>query len=500
MIRKLSPLIMGLVTVALLLVLLQLRPSRAAPDVRTVTPTRTPVEDFNRGTFSQNRLSWGVQLPTATFFKSAVPNSGETIQPGSAITYTLTISNVADTPLAGAVITDRVPDNTTYLPGTIFASPGITLHAELSSTLYWEIGPLPPHSGGTVGYRVTVTDNLPSGIIIRNTANFASETITATSNEVQHTIGAAYQVRRSHITSAPPQTTGRVQPGDWITYTIVYANLSESLTLNTVIVSDVVPTGLINAQPIGLPAPDSALLAQGILRWADDDLPPGRQRALQYMAQVMTDTAQVPDGFEITGAPQMSAGTQPVIVGNPDQAPVRYRFDLQLTLSAGHAWAAPGQIITYTIALTNVTALPITATDITVLSYLEPGLPGLTRSQVLSCVAPCAGWTFLEEDADGNSEFQQVIPALGPNQSAQLTLAALVSPTLLTTAPEVLAVGHYVQANAGSAHGVEIDPTNQSQEVTNTVAIDVTTWRTYLPVVSLNWPPLRRVFLPIVRR
>ncbi len=72
---------------------------------------------FTTTLFSQTPVLYRVEIKYETptppeFFKFAMPASGETIQPGSAITYTLTISNVDDTPLAGTVISDVVPDNT----------------------------------------------------------------------------------------------------------------------------------------------------------------------------------------------------------------------------------------------------------------------------------------------------------------------------------------------------------------------------------------------------
>jgi uncharacterized repeat protein (TIGR01451 family) len=151
-----------------------------------------------------------------------------------------------------------------------------------------------------------------------------------------------------------------------------------------------------------------------------------------------------------------------VMSGN-DPIDVRYRFDLHLSISDDHHTAQPGEWLTYTVRLTNVTQLPITATGIAVYEYLEPGLPDFAPAGVSRCVAPCSGWNLVGE-LDDTTIYSRVVPFLGPNQSTTLTFSAQVSPTLSAEAPNVLAIGNYAEAYADNLHGVESDPTNQGQE------------------------------------
>jgi len=283
-------------------------------------------------------------------------------------------------------------------------------------------------------------------------------------------VGTLHKLSKSHVTSAPGQTAGRVQPGDLITYTLIYTNPPESVPLSGVVISDMLPSSVIYVHSIGSPAPDSQLAQQGIMRWSIGSLPIGTINALGYVVQVLTDTTKVPDGSVIVNTAQISANGQQSAPSNSDQVPVRYRFDLKLSMSDSRTKAFPGELVTYTTWITNVTSLPITATNIVVYDYLEPGLPGLTRTNVLSCVGACTGWTFVENDLDGNTVFTRVVPAVGPNQSTVVTLVAQVSPTLHTDAPEVLAAANYVKANADAVHGVEVDPSNQSREDVDVVA------------------------------
>jgi hypothetical protein len=91
--------------------------------------------------------------------------------------------------------------------------------------LSWTIATLPAHTGGTIGFAVTVNNDAPEGGIIYNIASFDSDEVVAVqSSRVSHMIGIPPTLIKSHISSAPPQAFGRVQPGDLITYTLAYSN------------------------------------------------------------------------------------------------------------------------------------------------------------------------------------------------------------------------------------------------------------------------------------
>lgn len=428
----------------------------------TTNPTLSPI-------LAQVEIQYKTPEPPQ-FLKVANPPSGSSVAEGEQIVYTITYKNMADITLSSTFITDVVPARTTYVPGSIFASAGVTVHAENPAVLYWEIGDLPPQGSGTIGFAVTVNTGLKLGDSLRNIATLDSRELIARTPTVLHTVGAAYKLTQSHATSAPEQVRGRVQPGDFITYTLIYTNPVTSLPLSGVVITSQVPVSTAFVRSLGTPVPDPQLLAQGILRWSLGTVITNTSQSLQYVVQVLTNTLKVPDGGEIVNSAQLGAQASPTIVSTPDRAPVRYRFDLRMSTTVSRDKAQPGDVLTYTLALTNATAMPITATDIVVYDYLEPGLPDLVQAGVLKCVAPCAGWNYIEDDADGNTVYAAEVPALGPNHSTVLTLVAQISPTLLSEAPDVLAVANFAQAVAGEAHGVEIDPSNQGQENRTVVA------------------------------
>jgi hypothetical protein len=138
----------------------------------------------------------------------------------------------------------------------------------------------------------------------------------------------------------------------------------------------------------------------------------------------------------------------------------------------------------YTYRLTNTTQMPITLTGIVAYAYLKPGLPSLTLTQVLNCLAPCAGWNYIELDPEGNQIYSTTLPALGPNQSTSMMLVAQISSTLPL---DVLAVGNYSDAgNEQAGEGVETNGLNQfDEEITVVNGPDIAVQRLQAPAQSI---------------
>ncbi len=277
------------------------------------------------------------------------------------------------------------------------------------------------------------------------------------------------QLTKSHVSSFSPWID-IVQPGDLITYTLTYSNSAQGTPLANGIITDTLPVSVTYVNSNGLPAPDLSLLpSQRIIRWFVGSVPTNTMGSVGYVVSV-NNPDQVPDGGVISNTAQLGATGLNPIPSNTDIVPIRYRFDLGMNMTDGRIKAHPGSILTYTFYITNVAVLPITVTDVAVTDYLEPGLPGLTQTHVLNCVAPCAGWNFAGVDLYGDQVYSRTIPQLGPNQSISLAMVTQVSPTLFSDAPDVFAVANYADVIASDLHGIEINGMNQSQEDIDVVA------------------------------
>jgi uncharacterized repeat protein (TIGR01451 family) len=397
------------------------------------------------------QVSLYAEVPTPPeFHKLADPPGGTNVNTGDLITYSVTYSNVSNNAMSHIVIVDPIPTMTTYISGSIFAPPGVISYVE-SSYAQWTIAVLPPHSGGTVGFVVRVNDDVPEGTIVPNNASLTSDQSDVLAG-VSHVVGLLPTLAKSHVTAGPLQA----QPGDLVTYTLAYNN-PNVLTATGVIITDVLPVQLIFVS--GTPAPS---VLGNTLHWVIGDLPPGVGGAVTFTVRVASTAA---DGSTVQNVAQLRTA-ETVVRSNTDLLGIQYRYDLQLTQVADKTKAPPGSIVNYTFYLTNSTDVNLTLSNVAVEVDLAPGLPGLTQTHVFDCLAPCTGWNFDSEDADGYLIYSRTIDSLGPNQSMQMTMAVLISPT---TPPDVLAVESFSGASDDGQHGFDSNPPNQYDYAITTV-------------------------------
>lgn len=93
-------------------------------------------------------------------------NGGDLV-PGDEILWTVTVKNIGDK-LTGIVITDVVPENTTYVAGSI---EGVGANDAGAPTLTWAVGALKCGEKATVSFKSRVDDGVPVGTLISNQAS-----------------------------------------------------------------------------------------------------------------------------------------------------------------------------------------------------------------------------------------------------------------------------------------------------------------------------------------
>ena len=108
-------------------------------------------------------------VPDVTLVKTVEPSVPG---PGQAVTFTLTFSNLGMEPATGVVITDLLP--VALLQPTVLSS-GVPITARTGITYVWDVGDLTEGEGGIITITGVLSDALPAGTLITNTA-----TITAT--------------------------------------------------------------------------------------------------------------------------------------------------------------------------------------------------------------------------------------------------------------------------------------------------------------------------------
>ena len=127
---------------------------------------------------------------------------------GDTITYTLTYKNTGAENATGVVITDTIPANTTFVPGSISSIPLIAMVTQTANTISWTVGNLLPGVSGTLSFQVKIA-SCGTGTI----SNKALETDFVSvcgstgllSNVVTNTINGCIVVTPTN-TSTPTQT------------------------------------------------------------------------------------------------------------------------------------------------------------------------------------------------------------------------------------------------------------------------------------------------------
>lgn len=326
-------------------------------------------------------ISWQVQVNSAPPIPTPIPNVGNVSVPGGTsgstnavttqvntayigvnkiadkafadvgdiITYTLMLMNAGNVSANNVIITDAVPAGTSFVPGSVTGATGVP------PTL--NIAAIAPGDTATVTFKVKV-DTVPVPNPIPNSATAAySYTVdpanpngasrTAVSNET------LTQVNTAVIATTKAADLAFAAPGDIITYTITLNNTGNTAA-NNVVLTDAVPTGTTfvpgsvtgaaGAPPtLTLSAPiaagDSATVTFKVQVGNTIPTPNPVQNSAAADFTYTVDPSS-PDGAAGTSASN-TAGTQ--IIG----------AIISTLKTVDKAFAQPGEVLTYTLALTN---------------------------------------------------------------------------------------------------------------------------------------------------
>jgi uncharacterized repeat protein (TIGR01451 family) len=167
--------------------------------------------------------------------KDADPVPGSTVYPDDVIAYTLTYTNVTGSITAtNAYIIDDLPAHTTYVPGSIW---GLGADPSAAPRLRWNLGTVYPGTGGTVGFSVTVDDDIVQQTSIENLATtHSADCAIHPSNSVFHTAKPP-TLELDIVKDAEPPPGSTVEPGTLITYTVSYTNVGR-LTASSAVLTD----------------------------------------------------------------------------------------------------------------------------------------------------------------------------------------------------------------------------------------------------------------------
>ena len=241
-----------------------------------------------------------VNVPGFSVSKSADPQTGTAVDPGSVITYTVTGINTGETALDPVRITDDLSD---VLAHAVYNADAVaTIGGELVTApqvddgeLSW-IGALEVGQDVTITYSVTV-DGDAGGDVLENRATGNATPpggvppIDTPPAITEHPVNQpGFEVAKS----ADPSSGSRVDPGSVITYTVVGRNTGETVLDEVTITDDLSgvsdhavynddAAATVAGEPVSAPA-----LVDGGLRWTGT-LAVGERVTLTYSVTVAGD-------------------------------------------------------------------------------------------------------------------------------------------------------------------------------------------------------------------
>ncbi|RME46626.1 MAG: DUF11 domain-containing protein, partial [Caldilineae bacterium] len=321
--------------------------------------------------------------------------------PGRDIVYTIEYANQSAVTITNVLITDTLPVSTTYVGDSSGFTPTVS-----TGTVVWHVGSLPPAGGGTAGLNrgiFTLTLRVDSTIdcnlitlTLTNTAAIAGDLVdTALSNNTSAAQSLPVvcgvdlvTVKNDDVGFGASDVVTSVVAGTIYTYTISVVNMGSDPATN-VVISETIPTNTTFVGPVGA----NGWFAAGgrVYTYAVGTLAPGGGTVV-YL-QLRADY-NLPLGITTVTNEVCASSAEPDLApaDNCDSVDTDLLgVALQLALSksdGGLVCALPGQLIDYTITVTNTGTTP--AGNLRLTDFL----PNFTSFQ-----GPAGTWT----DAGGGA-------------------------------------------------------------------------------------------------
>lgn len=287
-------------------------------------------------------VSNDLALPDLDLVKDRYPKVGD-VSPGQTIYYTLTLVNDSVYTATNVVVTDMVPTNTTF----VSAGEGGVLDTSTQPrpTVRWELSTFDPNAAQPLTFRVRVNTDVEFLEQVRNIAEVVSEdTLPEESNAVVNTVKTNPQLDISKHVS--PAVAG---PGDDITYEIRYTNTGD-VDLTSVVVSDTLPQLLTFTEASDGGTYDDTTRE---VRWDVGRIPLGTNGSLTLQAAI---TRPLPAGTQdISNVAWARTETIDPFKTAPSTVTIDASPNLKITKRAAPRYdILPGDVVTFTLAYTNV--------------------------------------------------------------------------------------------------------------------------------------------------
>jgi conserved repeat domain len=254
----------------------------------------------------------------------------ELVAPGETFTYSIAYENPNSVNITGALLTDAIPANLTFVNATGDWSFD-------DDVVIWPLGTLAPNETGTVTLTASVKTDVVPGLVIWNCAVLETDRF----EPVLACTDVTVIIRPLITKTAPVDIVG---PGEIFTYTIAYEN-PDSVNLTGVSITDIIPPDLVFVNATG-----DWSFVDDTVTWSLGTLAPDETGTVTLTVSVMTD---VPAGTVIMNCAELLTDQFEPVTDCTDVTVEGCTPTVELTKVSSREEVAPGESFIYTIRYKN---------------------------------------------------------------------------------------------------------------------------------------------------
>ena len=316
--------------------------------------TLTPKVTYRNGTENGKIVFHNTRDKVKTIGTVAKPDvdiDGQLLSVGDSYVYTINWVNTeagADGSLvpANVTVTDELPAGVVF---EAFEGECADKGAASGQLLTWNLGEQPAGSHGLVRVRVKITEDAVKDA--QGAVGTVENKATVTVDNKSYTGTTTNYVPKKSESDAQDSTGSGVALGDELTYTIGYKNTEGAPA--TVTITDTVPAGTEFVEFAGDHKDAGSKDNDGNLTWALADVPAGKEGMVQFKVRVTEDAFKSGGASgNISNQASVTVGNNPAVKTNTTTDEVSDgRLTLSKTVTAAEGITAPNKAFTFKVLL-----------------------------------------------------------------------------------------------------------------------------------------------------
>ena len=314
-----------------------------------------------------------------TVAEPSVDIDGQLLSVGDSYVYTINwVNTKADDSgnlvPANVTVTDELPAGVVF---EAFEGKNADKGAANGQSLTWTLGEQPAGSYGSVRVRVKITEDAVKDV--QGAVGTIKNNATVTVGNKSYTGTTTNYVPKKSESDAQDSTGSGVALGDELTYTIGYKNTENKPA--TVTITDTVPAGTEFVEFAGDHANAGSKDKDGNLTWTLTDVPAGKEGTVQFKVRVTEDAFKsAGTSDDISNQASVKVGNNPAVKTNTTTDEVSDgHLTLSKTVTAAEGITAPNKAFTFKVLLYQADgATPLTG------SFAYAGRPSGTNGTYVS--------------------------------------------------------------------------------------------------------------------